>query len=121
MMRDQRSGTRTAPGERQRGSMTRAEDEDREDEALFRARMAELDAASGGELPAEIGDRVLKGDSLLVAICSWRGMTSTQVAHRANLTPDDIAALESGQALDEPIALRVAAALGVDPTWIGRL
>ena len=94
------------------------DDEDQEDEALFDARMADLDAGSEVPLPDEIGDRVLQGDSLLTAVCAWRGMTSTQLAQHARLTREEVSRLESGQALDEHAMRRIAGALGIDPMWI---
>ena len=67
------------------------------DAALFKERVAELEAGAVQKLPAEVSAAMLRGDSLLAALRKWRNMTQMEVNFRTNISQGYLSDLESGR------------------------
>jgi DNA-binding XRE family transcriptional regulator len=94
--------------------------EDADDIAIFDERTAALKSGADAPLPAEVSTAMLRGDSLLRALRRWRRMTQAQVASRADLVQGYLSDLEKNRKTASTGTLqRIAAALDVDPTWLG--
>ena len=72
------------------------ESEDAEDVALYDARKAEL-AAGDGVLPPEVSAAILRGDSRLKAIRSWRDETQQHLAFKTGIGQGYLSDLENGR------------------------
>jgi hypothetical protein len=95
-----------------------AQDEDRDDAAIYDARKAELAAGRSGLLPAPVSEAMLKGDSLLRALRRWREITPSELAEKAEVGQGYLSDLESRRRTGAPETLRrLAQALDVPPQW----
>jgi DNA-binding XRE family transcriptional regulator len=92
--------------------------EDAEDLAIYDARKAEL-AAGGVVLPPEISAAILRGDSRLKAIRSWRAETQTQLTVKTGIGQGYLSDLESGRRTGTPETIsKLAQALNVPIEWL---
>ena len=93
-----------------------AEDED--DIAIYDARKAEL-AAGSVVLPPEVSAAVLRGESRLKAIRSWRGETQLHLAFKTSIGQGYLSDLESGRRIGTPETIaKLAEALDVPLDWL---
>jgi hypothetical protein len=92
--------------------------EDADDVAIYDARKAEL-AAGGVVLPREVSAAVLRGDSRLKAIRSWRGETQQHLEFKTGIGQGYLSDLENGRrtGTSETIA-KLAQALDVPVEWL---
>jgi hypothetical protein len=94
------------------------EAEDADDVAIYDARKAEL-AAGGVVLPPEVSAAVLRGESRLKAIRSWRGETQLHLNSKTNISQGYLSDLESGRRAGTPETLaKLAHALDVPVEWL---
>ena len=90
-------------------------EEDDADLALYDARKAALSPA----LPADVSMRMVKGESLLKALRSWRGLTQLQVDAQTGIGQGYLSDLESGRRKGAEDTLRKLAALyDVPVDWL---
>jgi transcriptional regulator with XRE-family HTH domain len=69
-------------------------------------------------LPAEVTAAMLSGDSLLLALRRWKGLTQADMAERTRLAQGYISDLETGRKTGTvETADAIAAALGTDAAW----
>jgi hypothetical protein len=92
--------------------------EDADDVAIYDARKAEL-AAGGVVLPPEVSAAILRGDSRLKAIRSWRGETQVHLEFKTGIGQGYLSDLENGRRTGtrETIA-KLAQALDVPVEWL---
>ena len=92
--------------------------EDADDVAIYDARKAEL-AAGGVVLPREVSAAVLRGDSRLKAIRSWRGETQQHLEFKTGIGQGYLSDLENGRrtGTSETIA-KLAQAMDVPVEWL---
>jgi hypothetical protein len=92
--------------------------EDADDVAIYDARKAEL-AAGGVVLPPEVSAAILRGDSRLKAIRSWRGETQQHLEFKTGIGQGYLSDLENGRrtGTSETIA-KLAQALDVPVEWL---
>jgi hypothetical protein len=94
------------------------EAEDAEDVAIYDARKAEL-AAGGVVLPPEVSTAILRGDSRLKAIRSWRGETQLHLSFKTGVGQGYLSDLESGRRTGSPETIaKLAQALNVPVEWL---
>jgi hypothetical protein len=92
--------------------------EDAEDTAIFDARKAEL-AAGGAVLPPEVSGAILRGDSRLKAIRTWRGETQLHLNFKTGIAQGYLSDLESGRRAGTPETMaKLAQALNVPAEWL---
>ncbi len=92
--------------------------EDADDVAIYDARKAELDAGSV-VLPPEVSAAILRGDSRLKAIRSWRGETQQHLASKAGIGQGYLSDLENGRRTGAPETIaNLAQALDVPVAWL---
>ena len=75
--------------------------EDVDDVAIYDARKAEL-TAGGAVLPPEVSAAILRGDSRLKAIRSWRDETQMHLEFKTGLGQGYLSDLESGRRAGTP-------------------
>jgi DNA-binding XRE family transcriptional regulator len=92
--------------------------EDADDVAIYDARKAEL-AGGGGVLAPEVSAAILRGDSRLKAIRSWRGETQQQLEAKTGIGQGYLSDLENGRraGTSETVA-KLAQALDVPVEWL---
>ena len=96
--------------------LVRAEDAD--DVAIYDVRKAEL-AASGVVLPPEVSAAILRGESRLKAIRSWRGETQLHLNVMTGIGQGYLSDLESGRRTGTPETVaKLAQALNVPVEWL---
>jgi DNA-binding XRE family transcriptional regulator len=94
--------------------------EDADDIAVFDERLAALRSGADTPLPAEVSAAMLRGESLLRALRSWKGLTQQELAARTGLAQGYISDLETNRKTGSEETLRaLAAALEVDQSWLG--
>ena len=92
--------------------------EDADDAAIHDARKAEL-AAGGVALPPEVSAAILRGESRLKAIRSWRGETQLQLNFKTGIGQGYLSDLESGRRTGTPETIaKLAQALNVPVEWL---
>jgi hypothetical protein len=92
--------------------------EDADDVAIYDARKAEL-AAGGVVLPPEVSAAILRGDSRLKAIRSWRGETQLRLNSMTGIGQGYLSDLESGRRTGTPETIaKLAQALNVPVEWL---
>jgi hypothetical protein len=91
------------------------EAEDADDVAIYDARKA----AGDGVLPPEVSAAILRGESRLKAIRSWRGETQLHLSFKTGIGQGYLSDLESGRRTGtaETIA-KLAQALSVPVEWL---
>lgn len=90
--------------------------EDAADRAAIRRFEAALAAGEEEWVPVEFVDRILGGESPVRVWREFRGLSSEQLAERADISPSRLADLESRANLEEDEAIRaLAKVLRVDP------
>ena len=95
--------------------LARLGDEDRM--TLILAAQARADAS----LPEPVSAAVLRGEGLLRALRTWRGLTQVQLAEAAEIGQSFLSELESrAKTPSVETAARLAKALDVAAGWIGR-
>jgi hypothetical protein len=93
-------------------------DEDADDLAIYDARKAEL-AEGDMALPPAVSAAILKGESRLRAIRSWRDQTQLYLSHKTGIGQGYLSDLESGRRAGTPETLaKLAKALDVPVSWI---
>jgi hypothetical protein len=92
--------------------------EDADDIAIYDARKAEL-ATGGGVLPPEVSAAILRGESRLKAIRTWRGETQLHLTFKTGIGQGYLSDLENGRRMGtaETIA-KLAQALDVPADWL---
>ena len=94
------------------------EAEDADDVAIYDVRKAEL-AASGVVLPPEVSAAILRGESRLKAIRSWRGETQLHLNVMTGIGQGYLSDLESGRRTGTPETIaKLAQALNVPVEWL---
>ena len=94
------------------------EAEDADDVAIYDVRKAEL-AASGVVLPPEVSAAILRGESRLKAIRSWRGETQLHLNVMTGIGQGYLSDLESGRRTGTPETIaKLAQALIVLVEWL---
>jgi hypothetical protein len=94
--------------------------EDADDIAVFDERMAALKSGLDAPLPVEVSAAMLRGEGLLRALRSWKGLTQQEVATRTGLAQGYVSDLETNRKSGSEETLRaLAKALEVDPKWLG--
>jgi hypothetical protein len=94
------------------------EAEDADDVAIYDARKAEL-AKGGVVLPPEVSAAILRGESRLKAIRSWRGETQLQLNVMTGIGQGYLSDLESGRRTGTPETIaKLAQALNVPVEWL---
>jgi hypothetical protein len=92
--------------------------EDADDVAIYDARKAEL-AAGGVVLPPEVGAAILRGESRLKAIRSWRRETQLDLNFKTGIGQGYLSDLESGRRTGTPETIaKLAQALSVPVEWL---
>lgn len=92
--------------------------EDADDVAIYDARKTEL-AGGGVVLPAEVSAAILRGESRLKAIRSWRDVTQLSLAHRTDIGQGYLSDIENGRRTGTPETLaKLAEALDVPMDWL---
>jgi DNA-binding XRE family transcriptional regulator len=92
--------------------------EDAEDAAMYDARKAEL-VAGGVVLPPEVSAAVLRGDSRLKAVRTWRGETQTRLNAKTGIAQGYLSDLETGRRTGAPETIaKLAQALNVPVEWL---
>lgn len=92
--------------------------EDADDIAIYDARKAEL-AAGGVVLPPEVSAAILRGDSRLKAIRTWRAETQMHLSVLTHIGQGYLSDLESGRRTGTPETItRLAQALDVPVEWL---
>jgi len=90
------------------------EAEDAANIAMYDARKAELSPV----LPAEVSARMLRGESLLKAVRTWRGQTQHMVEQTTGIGQGYLSDLESGRRKGTPETLtKLAEAYDVPKRW----
>ena len=90
-------------------------EEDEADLALYDVRKS----LPSDPLPTDITARMLRGDSLLKAIRSWRGLTQVEVDRQTGIGQGYLSDLESGRRKGGDATLRKLARLyDVPPSWL---
>ena len=91
--------------------------EDALDIAIYDARKAE--AAQTQPFPADLSMAVLRGESRLKALRTWRALTQNDLAESAGLTQGFLSDLENGRRTASPeTTIKLARALGIPASWI---
>jgi Helix-turn-helix len=94
------------------------EAEDADDVAIYDARKAEL-AAGGVVLPPEVSAALLRGESRLKAIRTWRDATQVQLSVSTQIGQGYLSDLESGRRTGTPETIaKLAQALQVPVEWL---
>ena len=94
--------------------------EDADDIAVFDERMGALNSGLDAPLPVEVSAAMLRGESLLRALHTWKGLTQREVAARTRLAQGYVSDLETNRKAGSEETLRaLAKALEVDPRWLG--
>ena len=94
------------------------EAEDADDVAIYDVRKAEL-AARGVVLPPEVSAAILRGESRLKAIRSWRGETQLHLNVMTGIGQGYLSDLESGRRTGTPETIaKLAQALNVPVEWL---
>ena len=94
--------------------------EDADDIAVFDERMGALNSGLDAPLPVEVSAAMLRGESLLRALRTWKGLTQQEVAARTRLAQGYVSDLETNRKAGSEETLRaLAKALEVDPRWLG--
>jgi DNA-binding XRE family transcriptional regulator len=94
-------------------------EEDAADVALYDAGKAKMAADPDCILPVEVSANVLRGQGLLQSLRTWRGLTQTQLAERANLSQVTLIELEARRRIGSTeTLLALAKALEVNPNWL---
>ena len=95
------------------------DDTEAADTALFKERMAELEAGIVQKLPAEVSAAMLRGDSLLTALRKWRDMTQMQVNFHTNIGQGYLSDLESGRRRgSEEVLVLLAKCYKIPAEWL---
>ena len=82
--------------------------------------MAALESGRDAALPVEVSAAMLRGESLLRALRSWKGLTQQELAARTGLAQGSISDLETSRKAGSDETLRaLAAALVIDQSWLG--
>lgn len=90
-------------------------EEDAADVAIYDARRAE----ASPQLPAAVTMAMLRGESRLKAIRTWKGVGQVNLAKETGTSQGFISDLESGRrGLTDDIKRRVAEALDVPEAWL---
>jgi mRNA-degrading endonuclease RelE of RelBE toxin-antitoxin system/DNA-binding transcriptional regulator YiaG len=94
--------------------------EEADDVAAFDERVAALRSGADAPLPGEVTAAMLRGDTLLRALRSWRNLTQQEIAKRTGLAQGFVSDLEKGVKTGSGQTLKaLAEALDVDPRWLG--
>ena len=94
------------------------ETEDAEDVAVYDARKADL-AAGGVVLPPEVSAAILRGESRLKAIRTWRGETQLHLNFKTGVAQGYLSDLENGRRTGTPETIaKLAHALNVPAEWL---
>ena len=92
--------------------------EDADDVAIYDARKAEL-VQGGVVLPPEVSAAILRGESRLKAIRSWRGETQLHLNSLTGIGQSYLSDLESGRRTGTPETVaKLAQALNVPEEWL---
>lgn len=92
--------------------------EDADDVAIYDARKAEL-AAGGVVLPLEVSAAILRGESRLKAIRSWRDETQLHLTFKTGIGQGYLSDLENGRRTGTPETIaKLAQALNVPVEWL---
>lgn len=90
-------------------------EEDAADVAIYDARKAEASTL----LPAAVTMAMLKGDSLLKALRTWKDVGQVKLAHDVGTSQGFISDLENGRrGLTEEVRKKIAKALDVPEAWL---
>lgn len=93
-------------------------DEDAADIDMYDARKSAL-GATDDLLPAEVSDLMLRGQTRLKAIRTWRGVAQREVAEKAGLAQGYVSDLENGRKSGSAETLTVLARLlDVPAKWL---
>ncbi len=96
-----------------------ADDEDAVDIAVFDERMAELRSNRDAALPAEVGQAMLRGATLVQALRKWRGVKQQDLAAKAELAQGYLSDIERGRGHGSREAReKIARALDVPREWL---
>ena len=94
-------------------------EEDEADGAAYDAAKAAFIASGARALPAEVSQLMLKGENLLRALRTWRGMTQVALAEKAGIRQSFLSDLEAKRRHGSPKTLSaLALALDVPKDWI---
>jgi antitoxin component HigA of HigAB toxin-antitoxin module len=90
-------------------------EEDAADVAIYDARKVQR----GSPLPAEVTMAMLRGDSRLKALRSWKDVGQVKLASDIGTSQGFISDIENGRrALTEEVRKRIAKSLGVPEEWL---
>lgn len=93
-------------------------EEDADDIALYDARKAEL-AGGGVVLPADVSAAILRGDTRLKAIRTWRAETQQQLHAKTGIGQGYLSDLENRRRAGTPETIaKLARALDVPVEWL---
>ncbi|MGJ0396704.1 MAG: helix-turn-helix domain-containing protein [Methylocystis sp.] len=96
-----------------------ADDEDAVDIAVFDERMAELHSNRDAALPADVGQAMLRGATLVQALRKWRGVKQRDLAAKAELAQGYLSDIERGRGHGSREAReKIARALDVPREWL---
>lgn len=94
-------------------------EEDDADIAAYDAAKAAFVASGAQALPAEVSQRMLKGEGLLRALRKWRGMTQVALAEKAGIRQSFLSDLEAKRRHGSSETLKsLALALNIPNDWI---
>lgn len=92
--------------------------EDAEDVAIYDVRKAEF-TTSGTTLPPEVSAAILRGESRLKAIRSWRDVTQLHLNFKTGISQGYLSDLESRRRTGTPETMaKIAQALDVPVEWL---
>ncbi len=92
--------------------------EDADDIAVYDLRKAEL-AAGGVVLPPQVSTAILRGESRLKAIRTWRGETQLHLSSVTGIGQGYLSDLENGRRAGTPETIaKLAQALDVPVAWL---
>lgn len=93
--------------------------EDADDIAVYDARKAELAAGGVVLLPAQVSTAILRGESRLKAIRTWRGETQLHLSSVTGIGQGYLSDLENGRRAGTPETIaKLAQALDVPVAWL---
>jgi DNA-binding XRE family transcriptional regulator len=93
--------------------------EDEADLAAYDEAKAAFVASGAQALPVEASQMILKGESLLRALRTWRGMTQMALAEKAGIRQSFLSDLEAKKRHGSPETLQaLAQALDVPLNWL---